>query len=910
MKRTRYPRKKYQRKGKRGQTRAQKDLPRFRPRASRQLKPLLAEIGVPKVAPFVPDPFQLRAVEELRHGDVLVTAATGSGKTWIALQAMEQLLAHGERSWYASPLKALSNSKYTEFCHKFGKENVGILTGDRKENPHAPVIVGTTEILRNQLYDAMHRGEDLEVDLVVLDEAHYLGDEDRGVVWEEVIIYLPPRVRVLLLSATIFNGTQIAGWLEWLRQGPCRVVAAHKRPVPIHPLFMFPTGEVTPLIQRRQMAGKVRHFLRNSPRAGLTPRQGVANFSQIINGLRHLNMLPAIFFLKSRADCNQALLTALPRLHANEREDENRRFHKRLRQLLQTHGYLKGHRQLSSLRNGRVAAHHGGQLPQWKGLVETLMKEGQLEAIFSTSTVAAGVNFPARTVVLSQSDRFNGRTFVPLSATDLLQMTGRAGRRGMDKVGFIVVLPGPYQDPHLIIDLLHSSPEPINSQIHITFSMVLNLLLSHRPEGIRNLLARSFATYQNLEERKEIVEDLRLLEKNLSTELGEAQCGDMDTVLLTLSNKRELERQLKQTQLELRRSWDLLCKQAYLTPGRLFQNKKRDFFVTLGQESRGQAEGIIALRVGPGLRRGRMRKRWLRFDKVASLLDICFDLTDLDKPELWLQSVLTKPLDTHPELEIREPLPSPQQDAWQTLKTRLEDLKAAIAALPCSQCAHLQRCEPQRRGDFTKKINKILDLRQRVDQVTNQIWYDFNRHFDFLREEGYVNEAGRLSADGVWASQLRLDQPLLVAESIRHDVFPHDDPAMLAGLIAPFVSDRDSHDDPVEQLNLQHPKLGQAFAKMVSALHPLRRRLRAQGFVFQALSFWPAAAIYSWIRGATWEELVAISGLDEGDLAMLIYRTADSLRQLEGLTQTHPRLAASATEAIERLLREPVVIPT
>jgi superfamily II RNA helicase len=621
-------------------------------------------------------------------------------------------------------------------------------------------------------------------------------------------------------------------------------------------------------------------------------------------------MFPAIFFLKSRADCNQALLAALPRLQANDSEDEKRRFHKRLRQVLQTHGYLKGHRQLSSLRNGRVAAHHGGQLPQWKGLVETMMKEGQLEAIFSTSTVAAGVNFPARTVVLSQSDRFNGRTFVPLSATDLLQMTGRAGRRGMDKVGFVVVLPGPYQDPHLITDLLHSSPEPINSQIHITFSMVLNLLLSHRPEGIRKLLARSFATYQNLEERRELVEDLRLLEKDVSAELGETQCGDVDMVLQTLSKQRELERHLKQTQLELRRSWDLLCKQAYLTPGRLFQNKKRDFFVTLGQESRGGAEGITALRVGPGLRRGRMRRRWLRFDKVASLLDVCFDLSDLDKPELWLQSVLTKPLDTHPQLQIKEPLPSPQQDAWQSLKTRVEDLKAAIAVLPCPQCAHLNRCQPQRRGDFTKKINKILDLRQRVDQVTNQIWYEFNRHFHFLREEGYVTEEGRLNADGVWTSQLRLDQPLLVAESIRHDVFPHDDPAMLAGLIAPFVSDRDSHDDPVEKLNLQHPKLGKAFAKMVSALHPLRRRLRARGFVVQPLSFWPAAAIYFWIRGATWDDLMAVSGLDEGDLAMLIYRTADSLRQLEGLSQTHPRLAASATEAIELLLREPVVIPT
>jgi len=910
MNRRRYPRKKYQRKRRKTQPKAQQDSPRFRPRASRQLKPLLAEIGVPIATPFVPDPFQLRAVDELQHGDVLVTAATGSGKTWIALQAMEKLLAQGQRSWYASPLKALSNSKYTEFSHKFGEGKVGILTGDRKENPQAPIIVGTTEILRNQLYDSMHRGEDLKVDLVVLDEAHYLGDEERGVVWEEVIIYLPSRVRVLLLSATIFNAAEIAGWLEWLRQTPCRVVTAHERPVPIHPLFMFPTGEVTPLVQRREMAGKVRHFLRNSPRAGLTPRQGVANFSQIINGLHYLNMLPAIFFLKSRADCNQALLAALPRLHTNENEEEDRRFHQRLRQLLQAHGYLKGHRQLSSLRNARVAAHHGGQLPQWKGLVETLMKEGLLEAIFSTSTVAAGVNFPARTVVLSQSDRFNGRTFVPLSATDLLQMTGRAGRRGMDKVGFVVILPGPYQDPYLIIDLLHSKPEPVNSQIHITFSMVLNLLLSHRPEEIRTQLARSFATYQNLEERRELVQNLRLLEKDLSAELEKARCDDLDGLLHTLSKKRELERQLKQSHLDLRRSWDLLSKQAYLTPGRLFQNKKRNFFVALGQESRGGAEGITGFRLGPALRRGRLRKRWLRFDKIASLFDVCFDLTGLDKPDLWLQSILTKPLDTYPQLQIEEPLPSLQQDAWQTVKTRRDELEAALAALPCAQCGHLNRCEPQKRGNFTKKINKILDVRQRVDQVSNQLWHEFNRHFHFLREEGYVDEVGRLSADGVWASQLRLDQPLLVAESIRHDVFPHNDPAMLAGLMAPFVSDRDSHEDPAEQLNLKNPELGRAFAKMVSALYPLRRRLRAQGFMVQPLSFWPAAAIYFWIRGASWDQLLAISGLDEGDLAMLIYRTADSLRQLEGLSQTHPRLAASATEAIERLLREPVVIPT
>jgi superfamily II RNA helicase len=309
------------------------------------------------------------------------------------------------------------------------------------------------------------------------------------------------------------------------------------------------------------------------------------------------------------------------------------------------------------------------------------------------------------------------------------------------------------------------------------------------------------------------------------------------------------------------------------------------------------------------LRRGRLRKRWLRFAKVASVLDACFDLAALDTPEQWLESVLSIPLDTYPKLEMKEPLPYPEQEVWETLKSRVQEATAAIAALPCGQCPHLSKCEPKKRSRFREKINKVLSLRQRVDDVTNRLWHEFNRHFHFLQEEGYVDEAGRPSADGIWASQLRLDQPLLVAESIRLDVFPHNDPKMLAGLMAPFVTDRESQSESLEQLSLKNPKLGQAFAKMVSALHPLRRRLRQSGFAANPLSFWPAAAIYFWIAGAKWEELMDISGLDEGDLAMLIYRTADSLRQLEGLTQSHPHLAASAAEAIQRLLREPVQVP-
>ena len=183
---------------------------RLRTRASERV---FARIGVPESRPFTPDPFQLEALAVIGRADCLVTAPTGSGKTWIAEQAIARILADGGRAWYACPLKALSNAKHAEFGRRFGPEQVGILTGDRKENPEAPVLVGTTEILRNQLYDAMHLGESLRSDFVILDEAHFLGDAERGVVWEEVMIYLPARIPLLLLSATIGNAAQIAGWL-------------------------------------------------------------------------------------------------------------------------------------------------------------------------------------------------------------------------------------------------------------------------------------------------------------------------------------------------------------------------------------------------------------------------------------------------------------------------------------------------------------------------------------------------------------------------------------------------------------------------------------------------------------------------------------------------------------------------
>ena len=216
---------------------------------SREVRRLLAGIGTPPPSPFKPDPFQLDALAALEFEDVLVTAPTGSGKTWIAREEIRRLMNTGRRAWYTTPLKALTNSKYQEFAAEFGPTNVGILTGDRKENTDAPLIVGTTEIYRNQLFDSLRGGSDVDSDLVVLDEAHYLADEDRGHVWEEAIILTPPRIRLLLLSATIGNAVEFAAWIEEVRGVRCGVVGRPgARPVPLRAAMLLPDKRLLPLM--------------------------------------------------------------------------------------------------------------------------------------------------------------------------------------------------------------------------------------------------------------------------------------------------------------------------------------------------------------------------------------------------------------------------------------------------------------------------------------------------------------------------------------------------------------------------------------------------------------------------------------------------------------------------------------
>jgi len=678
---------------------------KIKPGADARLKKVFAGIGVPDKTAFIPDPFQVEALAAIEAADCLVTAPTGAGKTWIAQQAIDRIYAQGGKSWYASPLKALSNSKFAEFSNIFGPQNVGILTGDRKENPDAPVIVGTTEILRNQLYDAMHHGVTLSTDFVILDEAHFLGDEERGVVWEETMIYLPSRIPLLLLSATIGNAGHIAKWLASIRGKKCIVIEETKRPVPLHALFLHPSGTLFPLTvkggkKKVRLHKKVAAYVNSDRPPLLAPPRKLPPFGDINRVLKKYRLLPAIFFLKSRADCNHALERCAENLILDQHRKQ--KLSRRITELVSQIPHIARHRQLWHLEHVGVGAHHSGQLPAWKMILETLMTEGLLDAIFATSTVAAGVNFPARTIALLNSDRFNGKEFVPLNPTEFHQMTGRAGRRGMDHIGFAMIVPGKFMDIRFIAKILASPPSEIASQIKINFSMVLNLLLSHKPDEINDLLSKSLATYTLL--------------KN--------------------------------------------------------QQKQR-------------------------VPKGR--------------------------------------------------------------------------------------------------------------SITHQyLWQDFIKHLNFLKDTGYVTAGGALTDDGAWASQLRVDQPLLIAEGFRLGIFPQSDPALLAAVIASFVFERESNDS-IEKTALPH-KLAATFQTLKKRLKPFSEQMAARGFGGRPLFLRPAVTMFAWATGQPWEKVVSLAEIEEGNLAMLILRTADNLRHIRSLGRVFPEAAQTAATAVELIMREPVTM--
>jgi ATP-dependent RNA helicase HelY len=553
--------------------------------------------------PFPLDDFQLEACRVLEAGhSVLVAAPTGAGKTIVAEFAVHLALAQPRaKVFYTTPMKALSNQKFSELAAEHGSANVGLLTGDSNINSGARVVVMTTEVLRNMLYADSPLLRDLA--FVVMDEVHYLADRFRGAVWEEVIIHLPQTVRLVSLSATVTNAEEFGDWLQAVR-GDTDVIVSEDRPVPLEQhvlvrtklleLFdssgMASTNRVNPELARLAASGgrsantfrgqhPGRHHRKGQGGSGSEGSRGGwdggdrMDRPEVVRLLESKNLLPAIFFIFSRAGCDgavrQVVRSGIALTEKWERDEIRSIVEERTRTIpdpdLSVLGYWDW---LDGLQRG-VAAHHAGMLPAFKEVVEELFQRKLLKAVFATETLALGVNMPARTVVLEKLEKFNGEARVPITPGEFTQLTGRAGRRGIDVEGHAVIQWVSGLDPQAVASLASRRSYPLISSFRPTYNMAVNLIEQFGRDRTREILESSFAQFQADRAVVDLARRVREQEKALDGYATAMRChlgdfaqysglrrelGDLEKKNARSANDSRAERDRRQRRItELRR---------------------------------------------------------------------------------------------------------------------------------------------------------------------------------------------------------------------------------------------------------------------------------------------------------------------------------------------------------------------
>lgn len=516
---------------------------------------------------FPLDTFQIEAAESLLDGrSVLVTAPTGSGKTIVAEFAIFDALDRRLQVIYTTPLKALSNQKYRDLLEHYPEERVGLVTGDLAINPNADVVVMTTEILRNILYQNPQRLD--SVLYVVIDECHYMNDMDRGTVWEEIIIHAPSHLCLVALSATIANAEELANWISSIHN-EMRVIEHLERPVPLAH-FYFANDKLYDIFNKKgklndkleKLAAKQKedkkqlHKDRRQGKKSSRPKPALISEGRVVEALKAKDMLPAIYFIFSRKNCDESLSSCLDSGMDLTTADEKKQIKQAVNQLLQEHPSLREtgpstENLLLGLPMG-LAAHHAGLVPVLRHLVEILFQRNLVKVVFATETLAAGINMPARTTVISSMSKRTDVGHRVLTVNEFTQMTGRAGRRGMDKEGFCVIIGSMYQSPYQAVELIQGEFDPIASHFTLSYNMVLNLLRHAERKEVRQVLQRSFGQYLS---NKEMINLNLLMEKKKH---------DLDKIQRSAEAKsigRHLRTQIKGLTKQLKRQQEIYLKE-------------------------------------------------------------------------------------------------------------------------------------------------------------------------------------------------------------------------------------------------------------------------------------------------------------------------------------------------------------
>ncbi len=869
---------------------------------------------------FQLDPFQREACEALEDGHgVLVCAPTGAGKTVIGEFAVHLALAQRRKCFYTTPIKALSNQKYADLVARLGADTVGLLTGDTSINGAAPVVVMTTEVLRNMLYAGSGTLDGLAY--VVMDEVHYLADRFRGAVWEEVILNLPGSVRLVGLSATVSNAEEFGEWLVDVR-GDTAVVVDEHRPVPLwqHMLVgsrMFDlfamnstasSGRVTvdPHLVRRVQELE-RHAGWDRPRRGRDngPRFRPPARVDVVARLDRDALLPAITFIFSRAGCDAAVSQCVRsglRLTTPEESVQIREMvDTRTADLPEGDLGVLGFWEWRGAHERGVAAHHAGMLPAFKETVEELFVRGLVKAVFATETLALGINMPARTVVLERLVKFNGEAHLDLTPGEYTQLTGRAGRRGIDVEGHAVVLWQPGVDPTQVAGLASTRTYPLRSSFRPGYNMAVNLVDRVGVAAGQALLEQSFAQFQA---DRSVVGLARRIDRNVEGLAGYADA--MTCHLGDFAEYARLRRQISERERSLARQGGTARRaEASASLARL---ERGDVIAVPGGRRAGLA---VVLDLGDSPSED-PRPLVLTEDRWAGRLSIA----DFPTPVQVLGRMrLPKRVD-HRVPRVRRDLASALRETGIAVPPRsrrrseaaddaeLAALRQALRAHPCHRCddreAHARWA--QRHDQLERETDT---LRQQVTATTHSLARTFDRIRALLAERGYL-DGDQLTEHGRVLARLWSETDLLTAECLRHQVWEGLQPPELAAVISALVYEARGD---VAAPRVPPGPVSDALAATVrlwAELEADERRHRLERTREPDLGFaWP---VYRWARGESLSAVLTAAEnngaeLSAGDFVRWCRQVVDVLDQVRGVTGEDSGVGAAAAAAVRTLRR-------
>jgi ATP-dependent RNA helicase HelY len=851
--------------------------------------------------PFELDEFQLRACEALVEGHgVLVAAPTGSGKTVVGEFAVHLGMQTGRKTFYTTPIKALSNQKYGDLVHRYGPDAVGLLTGDNTINGEAPIVVMTTEVLRNMLYADSPTLAGLGY--VVMDEVHYLADRFRGAVWEEVIIHLPDDVLVVSLSATVSNAEEFGDWLDTVR-GDTEVVVSEHRPVPLWQHVMVgqrlydlfaddaaPGASVRVNPELLRLARDEDRIVRMARGRGRRPPRGSAGRStpsraDVVGQLDRAGLLPAITFIFSRAGCDAAVQQCLHwgvRLTTPEERDEIRRVvDVRCADIPDEDLAVLGYWEWAEGLERGLAAHHAGLLPTFKEVVEELFSRGLVKAVFATETLALGVNMPARSVVLEKLVKWNGETHADVTPGEYTQLTGRAGRRGIDVEGHAVVLWQPGLDPEAVAGLASTRTYPLRSSFRPTYNMAVNLVDQVGRARAREILETSFAQFQADRAVVGLARQARRQEEALAGYAEAMRChlGDFSeyAALRRRIADREADLSRRSSRDHRAAALESLEKLRRGDVVRVQAGRRAGWVVVVDPGSPGGADGPrpTVLTVDRQIHR-------LSLQEVPGPLE---PLTRVNVPKTFnsrnpaarrdLASTLRNALGAALDDDLRPRRSrSPAAD-----DEELSDLRRRLRAHPCHGCA--EREDHARWAQRWWRLQRETEqLTRRIEGRTNTIARVFDRVCDLLSERGYL-AGDTVTIEGRRLKRIYTEADLLVAECLREGIWTGLDGPALAACASAVVYESRREDSGLSP-RLPPGAARRALEETIRLWSQLEDAEHAHGLdVTPEPDLGIAWAMHRWAGGARLESVLSDADLAAGDFVRWCKQVVDLLGQIE-----------------------------